>query len=308
MTSYLKTMQTFTKENLPSLKEAVLGALELFEQEKPKPFDFNISGKCLVVGSGNALTTGKIIFKNLDCFFASESNYQSFLKKDFNDVIIVSASGGKHAPVMAEDFNKLGKNVYLLTCAENSQTENIVGKDNTCVTLKNREPYAYNVSTYLGWILAVTNEDPKEILAHIDKNIKPLMPDNFVDYDGFLFATPNKFLDLNSLLDVKFIELFGRKVSRDIKTFGEIKHAVTIVPSETELCIKFGEDKVDFQNEVLEVQIEKDTSYGKMMAISFYIIGCIQEQLPQYYNNNIKSYVNRHPSENFGKVVNVIVE
>lgn len=308
MKSNLELMRSFTEENLPSLKTTVLGALELFDQEQSNSFDFNVSGKCLVVGSGNALTTGKIIFKDSGYLFSSESNYQSCLKKEFNTVIIVSASGGKHAPVIAEYFKQAGKNIFLLTCAENSQAEKIVGKEKTCVTTKNREPYAYNVSTYLGWLLAVTREDPKQILRYIEHTIKPLMPDNFADYDGYLFATPNRFVDLNALLDVKFIELFGRKVSRDIKTVEEIKHAVTIVPSETELCIKFSNVEIDFQNDILNIPLEDDDSYGKMMAISFYIIGCIQEQLPQYYKNNINSYVNRNSSEKFGKVVDVVVE
>ena len=124
--------------------------------------------------------------------FASESNYQSYLKKEINTVIIVSASGGKHAPVIAEAFKQAGKNIFLLTCTENSQAENIVGKEKTCVTIKNREPYAYNVSTYLGWILTVTREDPEQILNYIEHTIKPLMPDNFADYDGYLFCHPEQ--------------------------------------------------------------------------------------------------------------------
>ena len=122
------------------------------------------------------------------------------------------------------------------------------------------------------------------------------------------FATPNRFVDINALLDVKFVELFGRKISRDIKTVEEIKHAVTIVPSETELCIKFSKNEIDFQSDILQIPLEDDDSYGKMMAISFYIIGCIQQQLPQYYKNNIKSYVNRNSGDKFGKVVDVVVE
>lgn len=308
MKSNLEVMKTFTEDNLPSLKITMLGALELFVEEGLRNFNFDKLGKCLVVGSGNAITTGKIIFSHLDCYFASESNYESFFEKDFNDVVIVSASGGKHAPIMAREFKDIGKNVYLLTCTDGSQAEEIVGKENTCVTLKNREPYAYNVSTYLGWILSVTKEDPEEILGYIENNIQPLIPDNFNKYDGFLFSTPNRFLELNSLLEVKFVELFGRAIARDIKTYEEIKHAFTIVPGTAELCIKFGNDEIDFQNDVLEIPVGKDVSYGKMMAITFYIIGCIQEQVPQYYKENIKSYVIRNSGGSFGKAVSVIVE
>lgn len=301
-------MQTFTEDNLPSLKVAVLGALELFEKNILEKFDFGDLGKCLVVGSGNAITTGKIIFHNLDCYFANESNYKSFFNKNYNDVIIVSASGGKHAPIIAEELINKGKNIYLLTCSENSQAEKIAGKNNTCVTSKNREPYAYNVSTYLGWVLSFTREDPKEILDYINSNIKPLMPSNFNKYNGFLFSTPNRFSELNSLLEVKFMELFGRTIARDIKTNEEIKHALTIVPSDTELCIKFDSNDIDFQNDILEIPISNDVSYGKMMALTFYIIGCIQEQKPQYYKKQIKSYVKRNSGGDFGKVINVIVE
>ena len=84
MKSNLEVMETFTEDSLPSLKVAVLGALELFRKEKLKQFSFDKPGKYLVVGSGNAITTGKIIFSHLDCYFASESDYESFFNKDFS--------------------------------------------------------------------------------------------------------------------------------------------------------------------------------------------------------------------------------
>jgi hypothetical protein len=61
--------------------------------------------------------------------------------------------------------------VFLLTSSQNSSAEKIVWEKNTTITPKNREPYTYNTSTYMGWVLANTWENPKKYL-NIFKMIK----------------------------------------------------------------------------------------------------------------------------------------
>jgi hypothetical protein len=39
------------------------------------------------------------------------------------------------------------------------------------------------------------------------------------------------------LFRVKFIELFGRKIARDVFSYEQMKHAITVVPNKKELAI-----------------------------------------------------------------------
>jgi hypothetical protein len=309
--SNLNTLRTFTENSLPDLDIVTLGALELFQENKPKSLDFSKHKKPLVVGSGNAISTAKILFENTSAIFANESDYKEKLEnKDLgiDSVYIFSASGGKHAPILAKAAKEKKIPTYLITCTNNSQAEEIVGKENATITKKNREPYTYNTSTYLGWVLAKTGEDPKEIQDFIETKIKPQIPHNFIHYTGYLLVTPDKFVSLNPLFEVKFIELFGRKLARDVKSSEELKHAITVVPSNTELCINFTGNKVDFVGDELKIDIPEHFGQAAMMAITYYIIGFIQKQNQPYFKENIKEYIKRNSVGDFGKAISTIVE
>ena len=166
-------LNTFDAKNLPDLDVAVLGALELFMEESLPNLPVDIYKRPLVVGSGNAEATGKILFEETDAIFASESNFEKKLQDipDIDGVVIVSASGGKHAPVIAEGTKKYRKDITLITNAPNSKTKSLL--DGTYpytqyVFPKNREPYTYNTSSYMGMILGYTKEDPAKIYTFIE--------------------------------------------------------------------------------------------------------------------------------------------
>jgi len=305
----LEIMENFTEKKLPSLVTTICGALELFNKNGLPDIKFKNFKKPLIIGSGNAIVTGKILFENDNAIFADENNYKEALKKNIDGVFLFSASGGKHAPIIAKEVLNAKKKCQLITCTKNSQAQEVLGEKNVIVTDKNREPYTYNTSTYLGWVLAKTREDPKKILDFINKKVNPVINDfNFKKYKGFLLITPNELAGLNQLFIVKFIELFGRRISRDVKSFEELKHAITVVPFEKELCIKFGKGKVDFIGDVLEIPIPKNCSKGMLMAIAYFVIGKIQEDMPQYFKKNISNYIERNSKGSFGKALNVIVE
>jgi len=304
----LEIMGNFDEKNLPSLPIATLGALELFEKEGLPDIKFKNFKRPLIIGSGNAIVTGKILFEKADAVFADENNYKEALKKSIDGVFLFSASGGKHAPIIAKEVLKQKIDIQVITCTKNSQAQEVVGSENVIITSKNREPYTYNTSTYLGWILAKTREDPKKIKEFIEKKVKKKIPKNLIKYNGYLLVTPNELAGLNQLFIVKFIELFGRKISRDVKSFEELKHAITVVPSKKELCIKFGSGKVDFENDILEIPIPKNCGLGMLMSIVYFTIGQIQNQNPQYFKNNISDYIKRNSIGSFGKAMNVIVE
>ncbi len=278
----LKLMETFNLNNVPDLDVCILGALELFMKNKLPRFKINFK-KPLVVGSGNAEVTGRIIFRNKNAVFASESNFKDKLKKikDIDGVVLISASGEKHAPIIAKAVKKKKKEIVLFTNTENSSAEKYT--DRVYIFPKQREPYTYNTSTYLGMILASTKEDPKKIYNYLKKikivNLKS---------KGYYLIVPPEFSEIKRMLEIKFIELFGRQVARDIETSEYIKHATTIVPSD-EIFIEFG-NKTKFGKRKRFVSLPKKADYGMVMAIAYYIIGKIQKSHYPYFKENIVDY------------------
>jgi len=302
-------LNTFTLDTVPDLDVAVLGALELFQKEKLPRMEI-LYQRPLVVGSGNAEATGRIIFEDTDAVFASESNFESKLKHvpDIDGVILISASGGKHAPMIARRAKELGKLVTLITNNPNSEANKFVEGDNIFVFPKNREPYTYNTSTYLGMILGKTNEDPEKIQKFIQQRIDTLTFPDFSQYDKYFLIIPPKFSGIMRMLEVKFIELFGRKIARDVETSEYMKHAVTVVPS-NELFVSLGEENTMWgePDKRLQLPLPENAGYAAMMAIGYYVIAQIQKRHPPYFKENIAAYT-KQASEIFGSTINPIVE
>jgi len=306
----IQTLNTFTLENIPDLDVAVLGALELFQKEQVPKIELNIYKRPLVVGSGNAEATGRIIFQDMDVVFASESDFEAKLKsiENIDGVILISASGGKHAPIIAKRSKELGKKVALITNNPEAPASEFVEDSNVFVFPKNREPYTYNTSTYMGMILGATREDPKATQVFIENHIDTLSFPDFSKYDKYFLIVPPRFLGIIRMLEVKFIELFGRRIARDVETSEYMKHAVTVVPSD-ELFISFG-DKNDSWGEKdkrLHIPLPDNAGYAAMMAVGYYIIAQIQKQHPPYFKENIASYTEQ-VAKIFGNTINPIVE
>jgi hypothetical protein len=93
------------------------------------------------------------------------------------------------------------------------------------------------------------------------------------------------------MLQVKYIELFGRNIARDVETDDYVAHATTVAPSD-ELFISFGSPNVHWGDEDrrFHVPLPDDVGYGAMMAISYYVIGQIQKAYPRYFKENIEKY------------------
>jgi len=306
----IDTLTKFTLDIIPGLDVAVLGALELFQKEKLPELNTKKYKRPLVVGSGNAEATGRIIFEDTDAVFASESNFESKLKHipDIDGVILISASGGKHAPIIAKYAKDFGKSVTLITNNPNAEANKFIGDDKIFVFPKNREPYTYNTSTYLGMILGKTNEDPEKIQEFIQQEIDTLTLPDFSRYDKYFIIIPPKFSGIIRILEVKFIELFGRRIARDVETSEYMKHAVTVVPS-NELFVSFGEENTMWgePDQRLHIPLPENAGYAMMMAIGYYVIAQIQKQHPPYFKENIALYVEK-ASKVFGSEIKVIVE
>ncbi len=306
---YLEQIGNFTESNLISLDECVWWALELFSKTEIKSWNFEKYKKPLIAGSWNAIVTAKIIFSDMDAIFCDETDIDIALTKDIDSIIIVSASWEKHAPIFAKKAWDKNLPITLITCAEWSSAEIVVGIENTIITPKNREPYTYNTSTYLGWVLAKTGESAWDILKYIENVIEPeLQKINFWEYDAYLCVTPDKFAWVNQLMRVKFIELFGRKIARDVFSYEHLKHAITVIPHSKELLITFGDWECDHTWDVFNIPLPKETGLAMMMAVSYYVIGKIQKSHPNYFQENIADYIERANKSGFSKGLNIIIE
>lgn len=314
MGQYREKLKTFTESSLPDLDEVVLGALELFEEAELPELKLDMYKRPLVVGSENAEVTGRIMFKDTDALFADESTYEHTLARDtdIDGVVIISASGGKHSPIIAKCSRDLGKHVTLITTTDDSQTGSYLDhqhEHDEFVFPKNREPYTYNTSTYMGMILSKSKEDPAMLRNFIETDTSRRIPDTFADYDAFYLIIPAELLEVRDMLLTKFDELFGSKVSGRVFDIEQTKHAKTIVPSEKELFISFGEKNELFgvQRNRLHIPLPENAGHAALMAIGYFVIGHIQKAHPPYFKENIVEYA-KEASRIFGSPLLPIVE
>lgn len=288
-------LQNFTLESIPDLDTVVLGALEMLADRDLPSIDISGYKMPLVTGSGNAIATGQIIFEKTGALFADESAVDEKLAsiKSVDEVVIVSASGGKHAPIIAKKAVAAGKHVTLITNTPGSPTQQALDPAQLTVHTypKNREPYTYNTSTYMSMILGYTREDPAAIKTFIEQNIDNLELPDFSKFTRYYLIVPPKFDGIRRLLQVKFIELFGRNIARDVETTEDVKHATTVAPSD-EIFISFGEpnDTWGKPENRLDVPLPESAGYAAMMAVGYYVISQIQKAQPQYFKENIADY------------------
>lgn len=294
--SNIEILNSFDIHTVPNLDVAVLGALELFGQTAVPQINAIPYKRPLVVGSGNAEATGRILFEDSDAVFASESNFKEKLAAvpAIDGVVLLSASGAKHAPAIAKASRQHGKPVTLFTNTADSPARRELDEDtgdSEYIFPKNREPYTYNTSTYMGMILAKTAEDPLAVEAFIKEVVDAVVWPDFSGYDKYYLIVPPKFAGIIRMLQVKFIELFGRNIARDIETSEYVQHATTVAPSD-ELFISFGEENTTWGALAnrLFVPLPENAGYGAMMAVGYYVIGQIQKAYPDYFKDNIANY------------------
>lgn len=293
-------LHTCSIDDLPNLDEAVLGALELFAEEPLPHIDVAAYKKPLVVGSGGSLATARIVFEHTEAVFASESTIADTLQHipGIDRVVLISASGTKHAPDIVRIAQQHHKPVTLITNTAQSPARTLLREDADDTVLvfpKNTEPYTYNTSTYLGMVLARTGESPQAIAQFIKTYIDTLDISMLGSHEAFYLTVPGRFEQITRLFLLKFIELFGRRIARDIETDEYSKHATTVVPHDKELFITFGakESAPNVPGNHLVVPLPHDANYGALMAIGYYVIGKIQDAHPAYFKEHIQAYVER---------------
>lgn len=305
-----ETLNSFTLKNLPDLDVAVLGALELLTKAKlpgtTVPFR-----RPLVIGSGNAETTGRIIFRESDAVFASESNYELALARsqDIDGVVLISASGSKHATGISKNLSIKGIEMVLFTNNEGAPARAFWPDEAVRVFPKNREPYTYNTSTYLSMIMGDTGENPVAIQEFIRANLDLKIKSRLASSTAFTFILPTEFGELKSMLRTKFDELFGPKLIGRIFTPEEMKHAKTVIPDDQELFIAFGvpNESYGLEKNRLFVPLMEGGDYGAALAVTYYLVGQIQKAHHPYFKDNVVEYC-RQSSLSFGHPIDPIVE
>lgn len=313
-TPNIEKLKTFTMDDIPELDTVVMGALELLQQKPIPKINLSAYKHPIVVGSGGAEATSRIIFEKTDAIFASESDFEEKVNNitSFDSVVIVSASGSKHAPIVAEVAKSLEKRVMLITTTPNSPANQVmsgVADFDEYIFPKNREPYTYNASTYMGMVLGMTGEDPAKIMQFINDCTSKLDFPDFSKYDKYYIMVPTEFLGICKLIHYKFTELFGRQIARDVETFEFTKrHAAVVVPSD-ELFISFGEQDKNWgePENRLFVPLPEDAGYGAMMAVAYYTVGQIQKAYPYYFKENIGKFIQKVNQMN-GSTLSPIVE
>lgn len=311
--NHIQILNTFGLDDIPDLDVAVLGALDLFQQKSLPKIDVSAYSHPLVVGSGNAEATGKIIFQKADAVFASESNFEEKLTSisAIDGVVLISASGSKHAPVIARKARELGRHVTLVTNTPDSPAAKELDHqqgDNEYVFPKNREPYTYNTSTYMGMILGATDEDPVAIGQFITQRVSQLQFPDFSRFDKYYLIVPPEFSNIVRMLQVKFIELFGRNIARDVETSEYVRHATTVAAS-NELFISFGEENTTWgaPENRLFVPLPDNAGYASMMAVGYYTVAHIQKAYPHFFKDNIARWSDE-VSKLYGQIITPIVE
>lgn len=308
MSSALDIIKTFDEQSLPDLDVVTMAALELFERTDLPVLNVNRFRRPLVLGSGNAIVSAQAIFAHTNAVFADESNYEDkIFGGDFDGAYIFSASGSKHAVTFARALDHRGIPSVLVTNNEQAPAAQAVESLMPLVFPKNREPYTYNTSTYMGMFLSATQEDPATIRQFIETNVAPAIPDTIGDFDAYYLIVPESCSPISSMFVTKFDELFGSKLQGRVFSFEQTKHAKTVIQNDRELFISFGVTNEVFGQSRLFVPVPEKVQFAAMMAIGYYVIGHIQKHKPPHFKDSIGRYM-KEASALFNSNLEVIVE
>lgn len=290
---------------IKTLDQIMLEALEFFSVTKIKKLNTKSFKFPIVVGSGNAYHAGRIMFSREAAIFANETNleeillrYKETIKKMGSEAVVISASGGKDSVWEIKALQKKKLKTSLITCNQDSAAAQVA--DKVYGYRKITEPYTYNTSTYLGMILSSTKENPKDILKTI-KKIK--LPKNFNKYESYSFIIKDELSKICPMIIIKRDELFGPHLNIRAFSFGQARHAKFVNPSDKELVISIGETNKVFGKDKhrWDIKLGKNNNYATVMALTYYIIGKIQESKPSYFKNNVENYCQDYGPKAYGK-------
>jgi hypothetical protein len=276
---------------IPDLHQVVIEALDLHASYEIPRLQLGPARRRLVVASGNALPTGRIVFSDEDAVFCDEGQYEAALERapGVDSAVVISASGQKHAPIILGELLKRGLSSHLITCDAGSPAAKLLPSGRVVATRSKPEPITYNTSTYMGMILAKTREDPAKIRRHLLENVLPLTSD-LGRYQAFYLMVLPKFEAELPMFVTKFDELFGGRVIGRCYTAEQTLHAKTVVPWDQELFLAFGCGNEDFGSQRISIPLPEDAGFAAMMAAAYYVIGRIQSQKPPWFKQHAEEY------------------
>jgi hypothetical protein len=311
MQTPLERLATFTADSLPTLDEVVLGVLEYYETQPLPTLPTTLGKRPLVIGSVNALRTGEIMWENDNAICVDESRWEDALRyhPDRDHLIIISASGGKHAVTVAETATAHGLPVTLITSNPNPPAAKHLAPHAVVVLPRLREPYTYNTSTYLGMILAKTQEPLSGLGEWCTDVLAPaLAPYDLGAKTAYTLVVPNHFPHHRGMFMTKFDELFGSLVCGRAFTTAEMLHAKTVVPNPQELIITWGDDtRYTPHSEHCVLPVPPVSGPAAFLAVGYYLIGHLQRAHPPYFQQSIHEFTDRAGSW-FATTINPIVE
>jgi len=292
--------------NLITLDKNVIEALRLFEKKPAPELDISAFTLPFVVGSGNAYNTGLLLFAGKAAIFADESNFRPLIaaykpvieQKMIRDAVVISASGEKDSVWEVELAKEHGLRTTLLTTKSESSAAKVADDIRTFHSIA--EPYTYNVSTYMGMIMAGTKEDPRQIRDFIEQLT---FPEAFTSYAAYSFVLPDEFSAICPMLDIKKNELFGPHLGLRAFSDGHARHAKFVIRSPQELVISLNTENTSYglPEHRWHITIPDNFSQAAVMAITYYIIGKIQSAKHPYYKENIEAYVTDYGPKAYGK-------
>lgn len=283
-------------KKLDTLNLSVLKALDFFQNNRPTGLNLKKYPFPIVVGSGNAYNTGVALFSSQKALFANESNFVELLRryrdliknKTISHAVIISASGEKDSIWEVKAAKKAGLKTVLLTCSPDSAAAKLSGEVFSFRKLP--EPYTYNTSTYLGMLMAAGGEKAENIISSI---LQLKLPNNYKKYRAYAFILPDEWTAIAPMLEIKKSELFGPKLSIRAFSAGEARHAKFVIRTKEELVISFEENKFfGDPKSRFEIKPPKTAGLAWAMAVSYFLIGLIQDSNPDYFGQHIKHFCN----------------
>ncbi len=249
------------------------------------------AGFNLFMGSGNAFQTAKIYANHFGGVGADTTYYKQFAKyKDrFDEIIVISASGGKDGLKMAEAF----KGCTLLTCAKNPPAAPFAKKIYTFPSME--DPPSYNTSTYASMIRAL---NPKEDLSKIRKYIESIKSPDLKKYSFIPVISADESEPIAQMCATKIRETLG--IGSVGKSIAEGVHGWFLHERKDELamCLNLS----DFPAAKNKLHINYPTNLGLLLS-AYYIIGKSQtDALTQEILDNYKK-VSQATGWKFGNVV-----
>lgn len=275
---------------IETLDKYVLKTLDNLANWKMPKLDIK-PGFNLYMGSGNAFQTAKIYANHFGGVAADTTYYPKFakLKDRFDEIIVISASGGKDGLKMAEMF----KGCTLLTCAKNPPAAPFAKKIYTFPSME--EPPSYNISTYSSMIHAL---NPKEDLSKIRKYIESIKAPDLKKYSFIPVVSANENEPVAQMCATKIRETIG--LGSVGKSMAEGMHGWFLHErnDEAALCLNLPE----FAPSKNKININYPSNLGLMLS-AYYLIGKSQtDALSQEILDNYKK-VSAAVGWKFGNVI-----